>query len=71
VFLDHFAKLLPGLLQKGERVRTTGVAVSDIIPESAGNCSLFDLRDTREQIIYSAIDNLHKRGMSVRPGTGI
>lgn len=71
VFLDHFAKLLPRLLQKGERVRTTGVTVSDIIPESAGNRSLFDLRDTREQIIYSAIDGLRQRGMSVRPGTGI
>lgn len=70
-FLDHFDKLLAEIIARDERVRTTGVCVSDIIPMSAANTSLFDSRDTRENIIFSAIDSLRQRGLSVRSGTGI
>lgn len=69
-FLDHFDRLLAEIIINNERVRTTGVCVSDIIPASATNTSLFDRRDTREDVIFSAIDALKRRGLSVRSGTG-
>jgi hypothetical protein len=71
IFIDHFEILYPNILQNVDRIRTTGAAVSDIIPESAANISLFDKRDAREDIIFKTIDGLGKRGLSVRSGIGI
>jgi DNA polymerase-4/DNA polymerase V len=71
IFLDHFEKILPSLMKQGERIRTTGACVRDIIPISAANTSLFDKRDTREDIIFRTVDTLKARGLSVRSGTSI
>lgn len=71
VFLDHFERIFPGLIFPGERIRTTGACVSDIIPLEAANTSLFDRRDTREDIIFNAVDTLKQRGLVVGAGIGI
>ncbi len=70
-YIDHFERLFTRLIKKGERVRTTGICISDIIPQSAANTSLFDHRDVRENEIYATLDQLHKRGLEVKTGTGI
>ncbi|HXK38191.1 MAG TPA: DNA polymerase IV [Candidatus Paceibacterota bacterium] len=71
IFIDHFEMLFPHILKLGERIRTTGAAVTDLIPETAANISLFDKRDAREEVIFKTVDSLHKRGLSVRSGIGI
>jgi DNA polymerase-4/DNA polymerase V len=71
IFIDHFEILFPHIIAQGERIRTTGATVTDVIPEESANVSLFDHRNTREDVIFKTIDGLNKKGLNVRSGVGI
>jgi DNA polymerase-4 len=71
VFMSELDRMLPDFYTTGDLIRTTGISISDIMPFSQTNGSLFSSNNDKESAIFSMIDKLKKKGLSINSGNFI